>query len=119
ARAEALKGAKIDDLVGNYDWRLNLIRNESAKELLLRLVSLYMLRLHHWFRYVLPLPFEPKTGQTYHLFVCSNYEAGIRITRDFYTASTGNPRYSPDHKSAYSKFRSLHPENERSNATRS
>ena len=109
SNAESDTVAKMDDLFGNYDWRLNLIRNESAKELLTQLVSLYKLRLHNWFRYVLPLPFEPKTGQTYHLFVCSNYEAGIRITRDFYTASTGNPRYSPDNKSAYSKFRSLHP----------
>ena len=110
---------KMDDLFGSYDWRLHLIQNEPGNELLAQLVSLYKLRLHNWFRYVLPLPFAPKTGQTYHLFVCSNYEAGIRITRDFYTVSTGNPRYSPDNKIAYSKFRTLHPENERSSTTRS
>ena len=119
SNSESATVTKMDELFGNRDWRPHLLRTSTADELLVQLVSLYKSRLHNWFRYVLPLPFEPKIGQTYHLFVCSNYEAGIRITRDFYTASTGNPRYSPDNKIAYMKFRTLHPENERSSTTRS
>lgn len=101
---------KVDDLFGHINWRSELLKPKPDKERLQMLAELYKERLHKWFRYVLPFPFEPKTGQTYHLFMCSNYEVGVRITRDFYAKYTGNPRYSPDNRKAYSKFKALHPE---------
>jgi len=74
------------------------------------MVNLYKNELHKWFRYVLPLPFEPKLNQMYHLFMCSNYEVGVRVVRDFYAKYTKNPKYKPDNKRAYNKFKMLYPE---------
>jgi len=66
--------------------------------------------LLRWFRYVLPMPFNPKEDQTFHLILCSNYEAGVRATRDFYCSKTGNPKYSPNNPKAFGRFKKLHPE---------
>jgi hypothetical protein len=74
------------------------------------LITLYKYRLLKWFRYTLVLPFQPKKGQTYHIILCSNYEAGVRATRNFYCSKTSNARYSPDNRSAYEQFKNLHPE---------
>lgn len=99
---------RCDNLYGSEEWRQYLLNEESISEKIELMVERYRIKLHKWFRYVLPLPFEPKPGQIYHLFFCSNYEVGIRITRSFYASQTGNPKYSPDNKKAYSKFKELH-----------
>ena len=56
------------------------------------------------------MPFEPKPGQMYHIFQCSNYEAGVSITRQLYTKFTGNKDPETDNKKTYKKFLQLHPE---------
>ncbi|MGI0016873.1 MAG: three-Cys-motif partner protein TcmP, partial [Nitrososphaera sp.] len=86
---------KCDQLFGRAAWRAKLLNDRAPEERIRRLVELYRDRLHTWFRYVLPLPFDPKTGQTYHLFMCSNYEDGVEITKGFYADYTGNDQYSP------------------------
>jgi len=111
--------SKASKLFGNQDWRSLLLQSKSKEERMLIMVRLYRDRLHKWFRYVLPLPFEPKKNQTYHLFVCSNYEAGVNITRRFYTNYTNNPKYSPSNETAYSKFLRLHPEKKMKGNSRS
>ena len=101
---------EADRLFGNRKWRNSILNRKPIQEKERILVRFYRRRLHEWFRYVLPLPFTPKSEQQFHLIVCSNYEAGIRMTRNEYSMRTGNPRYSPDNKAAYSRFRQLHPE---------
>jgi hypothetical protein len=56
------------------------------------------------------MPFKPKPSQLFHLILCSNHEAGVRATRDFYSSKTENPKYSPDNGVAFTFFRKLHPE---------
>lgn len=97
-----------DMLFGHSEWRARLLNNRSPDQRIQRLVDLYKERLNKWFRYVVPFPFEPKPRQRYHLFMCSNYEVGVRITRGFYAENTGNPKYSPDNRAAYAKFIQLH-----------
>lgn len=100
----------VRNLLGGDGWETSILTSESTLGRMQELVSAYKRRLHKWFRYVLPLPFEPRPNQQYHLFMCSNYEAGVRVTRDFYAHYTGNARYSPNVNSAYSRFKNLHPE---------
>ena len=100
---------KVDDLFGNKGWRTELLNDNPRDSRMSQLVDAYRKRLHQWFRYVLPLPFNPKENQIYHLFMCSNYEAGVRITRDFYAKFTKNPPYSPDANEMYQKFKRAHP----------
>lgn len=102
--------SKMDDLFGHTKWRSDLLISKSNDERMETLIRLYRERLHKWFRYVLPLPFQPKSSQIYHLFMCSNYEVGVRITKDFYSRYTNNPKYSPDNDSAYLKFVKIHSE---------
>ena len=104
---------KCDQLFGHTTWRAKLLTDMPSEVRIRRLVGLYRDRLHTWFRYVLPLPFEPKTGQTYHLFMCSNYEDGVDITKGYYAEYTRNDQYSPDNDSAYKKFVQAHPGQER------
>jgi three-Cys-motif partner protein len=111
--------SEMDGLFGHMKWRSYLLNSKHVDEKMRTLVELYRERLHRWFRYVLPLPFTPKNLQIYHLFMCSNYEVGVRITRDFYTIYTDNPKYSPDNNSAYSKFLKIHPEMKRKGTARS
>ena len=101
---------RVDGLFGNKDWRAEILNDNPRDSRMNQLVDAYRRRLHQWFRYVLPLPFNPKGDQIYDLFMCSNYEAGIRITRDFYAKFTKNPTYSPDANEMYGKFKSAHPE---------
>jgi hypothetical protein len=86
-----------------------LVSNRSIKEKKKIFLRLYKNRLHRWFRYVLPLPFNPKDSQLFHIILCSNYEAGVRMTKDHYSVITGNPRYSPSNEAALDKFKKLHP----------
>ena len=60
--------------------------------------------------FVLPLPFNPKGNQVFHLILCSNFSTGVRRTRDFYSEKTGNPKYAPDNSMAFKKFKEAHPE---------
>jgi three-Cys-motif partner protein len=101
---------KMDDLFGNWTWRAQILTKEARESRMEKLVQAYRKRLHHRFRYVLPLPFNPKEEQIYHLFMCSNFEDGVRITRNYYSEYTGNPRYNPDANAMYDKFKILHPE---------
>jgi three-Cys-motif partner protein len=102
--------SQADDLFGNLNWRQEILTNDSIQNKEDKLIELYRERLHRWFRYVLPLPFNPKRNQFFHLILCSNYEAGVRATRDFYCHKTNNPKYSPDNAEALSRFKTFHPE---------
>jgi three-Cys-motif partner protein len=109
-RGEKRTVAEADRLFGNIRWRRHVLNNESIEKREAALVSFYKIRLHKWFRYVLPLPFNPKKNQIFHLILCSNFETGIRMTKDAYASKTGNPRYSPNNEEAYERFRGRHPE---------
>jgi hypothetical protein len=56
------------------------------------------------------MPFNPKENQLFHLILCSNFETGVRRTKDAYTTKTLNKPYKPDNAKAYSRFVKLHPE---------
>lgn len=101
---------EADALFGNTEWRAQILNKNPVYERENRLVEIYRKRLHKWFRYVLPMPFNPKKNQIFHLILCSNYEAGVKATRNFYCDETGNPRYSPNMNQAYNEFRKIHPE---------
>jgi three-Cys-motif partner protein len=101
---------EADSLFGNEDWRDEILNANPIYERETKFIELYKERLHKWFRYVLPLPFNPKGKQIYHLIMCSNYEVGIKANKDFYSKWTSNPKYSPDNTSTYNQFRILHPE---------
>lgn len=102
--------SEADSLFGNKEWRSHILNNNSIEDRERALVELYRDRLHRWFRYVLPLPFNPKEDQIFHLILCSNFETGVRATRNFYSLKTGNPRYSPNNAKAFERFRRSHPE---------
>ncbi len=99
---------KADSLFGDLQWRKSLISKAPVNEKIDTFVEEYSKRLHRWFRYVLPLPFEPKPGQFYHLFFTSNYEAGIRITKKFYTDFTGNTPQNAESTPTYKIFKRMH-----------
>jgi three-Cys-motif partner protein len=101
--------SKMDDLFGMKSWRESLLTGESIDVRIEKLAEVYKERLHRWFRYVVPMPFKPRRDQLYHLFMCSNYELGITLTKRFYAKYTGNDPYSPDNPAAYSRFKQLHP----------
>ena len=101
---------EADYLFGNGEWRSHILNNNNVKDREEALIELYKNRLRRWFRYVLPMPFNPKEDQVFHLILCSNFETGVRATRDFYSSRTGNPKYSPDNRDAFRRFRQLHPE---------
>lgn len=102
--------ALADDLFGAKLWRRYLLNNNPILERERILIRLYQYRLLKWFRYALPLPFQPKKGQNYHIILCSNYEAGIRATRDFYCSKTNNKKFSPNNNLAFTQFKNLHME---------
>jgi three-Cys-motif partner protein len=100
---------ETDLAMGGTSWRTAILNTGPVSDNESVVVELYKEQLHKWFRYVLALPFAPKQGQLYHLFFCSNFEIGIRVTRNFYSEFTKNPRFSPDNKTAYTKFKAEHP----------
>jgi three-Cys-motif partner protein len=101
---------EADGFFGSKGWRNHILNKEPIKVREKTFVRLYRRKLHKWFRYVLPLPFEPKPKQLFHIIFCSNFEVGVRMTRNAYSVKTGNPKYSPDNKNAFQRFRKLHPE---------
>jgi len=101
---------EADVLFGDTEWRGQILNNAPIYEREECLIALYKNKLHKWFRYVLPMPFNPKTNQIFHLILCSNFETGVRATRNFYCEETGNTKYSPNNRKAFSEFRRHHPE---------
>lgn len=99
-----------DAFFGNKQWRERILNDYQIHERENDFIELYREVLHKWFRYTLPLPFNPKPKQIYHLILSSNYEAGVRATRNFYAQIMDNPRYSPDMNQAYREFRKFHPD---------
>lgn len=101
---------EADELFGDKEWRYEILNNSDPSQRQQIFIKHYRMRLHKWFRYVLPLPFNPKVDQIFHLIICSNYETGIRATRDAYINMTGNTKYLPDNRTAYELFKKIHPE---------
>ena len=101
--------SKMDDLFGMKSWREKILADDTDNQRIESLVTAYRDRLHRWFRYVVPMPFKPREGQIYHLFMCSNYELGITLTKRFYSEYTGNAFYSPNNAAAYARFKEVHP----------
>jgi three-Cys-motif partner protein len=101
---------EADTLFGNNEWRNHVLNDKPNEEREKLLIDLYRDRLHKWFRYVLPLPFNPKGNQVFHIFLCSNFEDGVKRTKDHYSDLTGNPRYTPNNQRAYRRFSKLHPD---------
>jgi len=100
---------EADALFGDTRWRGRILNDAPVQQREKEFIELYKTRLHKWFRYVLPLPFNPKGDQLFHLILCSNFDTGVRTTRSFYSTKTGNPKYSPDNKAAFDRFRQFHP----------
>jgi three-Cys-motif partner protein len=107
---EKMTVSEADALFGNREWRPSILTQNAVLEKERLLIEVYRRLLHRWFRYVLPLPFNPKEDQIFHIILCSNYEAGVRATRNFYSAKTGNPKYAPDNNASFRRFQRLHPE---------
>lgn len=104
---------EADALFGNKFWRKHVLKSAAIEARQKSFVIMYRFRLHKWFRYVLPLPFAPKENQLFHLILCSNYELGVKVTKDFYDTMTGNPVYLPGREpseKAYAHFQKNHPE---------
>lgn len=101
---------EADALFRNTEWRDKLLNNGPIYERENSLVELYRKMLHKWFRYVLPMPFNPKESQIFHLILCSNYDVGVKATKNFYCDETSNPKYKPDNRKAFNKFKKRHPE---------
>lgn len=104
---------EADALFGTRFWRKYVLISNPVESKQKLFANLYRFRLHRWFRYVLPMPFRPKEKQLFHLILCSNYDAGVKVTKDFYDTMTGNPVYLPGltpSQQAYTRFMKNHPE---------
>lgn len=104
---------EADSLFGDQEWRKEVLCEKSIDIKENILLDLYKKRLSRWFRYILPMPFNPKENQLFHLILCSNYEAGVNRTKNAYASKTLNPLYKPDNNRAYRNFIHLHPETAR------
>lgn len=101
---------EADSLFGNKEWRGKVLIEKPVHEREYTFIEEYKQNLHKWFRYVLPMPFNPKGKQIFHLILCSNFEVGVRATKGFFCERTNNLDYKPDNKVAYEEFRKRHPE---------
>jgi three-Cys-motif partner protein len=101
---------EADALFGHEVWRSRILCEKQIHEKEIDFIDLYKTCLHKWFRYVLPMPFNPKGRQIFHLILCSNFEAGVHATKGFFCERTDNPEYKPDNNSAYRNFRNKHSE---------
>jgi len=104
---------EADTLFGDQEWRKQVLCEKPIETKAKILLQLYKNKLWRWFRYVLPMPFNPKENQLFHLILCSNYEAGVNRTKNAYASKTLNPPYKPDNNRAYSNFIFHHPETAR------
>jgi hypothetical protein len=112
AGQEATVG-EADSLFGDQKWRKYILNSQDTQSRQKWFIALYRANLLKWFRYVLAMPFAPKKGQLFHLVLCSNYEVGVKMTKDLYASKTGNPAYLPGrspYEKAYAMFRKAHPE---------
>ena len=101
---------ELDKLLGDTTWREYLLNSKSNDEKMKILVALYKKKLRRWFRYVLPLPFEPKKSQLYHIFFCSNFATGVELTKNFFIKLTNNSKVELQNEKAHKKFLDRHPE---------
>ena len=101
---------EADALFGHKVWRSKILCEKPIHEKEIDFIDLYKIYLHKWFRYVLPMPFNPKAKQVFHLILCSNFEVGVRATKGFFCERTNNPDYKPDNSIAYRNFRNKHSE---------
>jgi len=101
---------EADALFGTTEWRTRILNNNPIYERENDFIEFYKGNLHKWFRYILPMPFNPKARQIFHLILCSNFEAGVRATRGFFCEKAKNPDYKPDNRKAFAEFRSRHKE---------
>ena len=99
---------EADELFGDKNWRSKILHPDDILQRQNDFVTLYQAKLQKWFRYVLPLPFKPKKNQLYHLIICSNYEAGIRETKNHYSQRMSNKKVNQDNTLAYNNFKILH-----------
>ncbi|GAI94047.1 unnamed protein product, partial [marine sediment metagenome] len=67
SEAEKMTVSDADALFGNTEWRDQILNSHPIDERENCLIELYRNRLHKWFRYILPMPFNPKTKQIFHL----------------------------------------------------
>jgi hypothetical protein len=100
--------AEADELFGDTTWRSKILCSGDISTREKDFVNLYQAKLNKWFRYVLALPFTPKKNQLYHLIICSNYEAGIRKTKNHYSQRMSNKKVNQDNSVAYNYFKILH-----------
>jgi three-Cys-motif partner protein len=110
SKAEKKAVIEADTLFGTAEWRARILNNNPIYQREYDFIELYKINLHKWFRYVLPMPFNPKAKQIFHLILCSNYEVGVRATRGFFCEIARNPDYRPDNRKAYVEFRNKHKE---------
>ncbi|MHA2142632.1 MAG: three-Cys-motif partner protein TcmP [Candidatus Thorarchaeota archaeon] len=104
------KSAKFaDDTFGGREWLDVMSSGKSDQHLERGLVSLYKKKLRKWFRFVVPLPFIPKTNQIYHVFCCSNFDVGTNVLSKIYESRTQKVGLQADNKQTYSKFKRLYP----------
>lgn len=101
---------EADGLFGSMEWRARILNNQPIDKREYSFIELYKQCLNKWFRYVLPMPFNPKGKQIFHLILCSNYEAGVSATKRFFCGKTNNPVYKPDNRRAFAEFSKRHGE---------
>ncbi|MHA1863575.1 MAG: three-Cys-motif partner protein TcmP [Candidatus Thorarchaeota archaeon] len=102
--------ARIADATfGGRDWLEIMISGGNKEALEYGLVQLYKKKLSKWFRFIVPLPFVPKPGQTYHVFCCSNYDVGTDVISRIYESRTRQAGLQADNKQTYTQFKKNHP----------
>ncbi len=116
---------QADDVFGDRSWLTITSSGQNDGHIQNALLNAYVLKMMKWFRFVLPVPFQPRTEQMYHLLCCSNYEVGINAIKSNWahlvSMHKGNLIQSgvTDHaNSVYPDFKRLHPELIRSLPTR-
>ena len=57
-----------------------------------------------------PNAIQSEEKSNFSSILCSNFETGVRATRNFYCDITGNPDYTPDNKIAFTRFKERHPD---------
>lgn len=104
---------EVDTLFGDQDWRKDILSEKTVEIKEKNFLELYKQKLWRWFRYVLPMPFNPKSNQLFHVILCSNYEAGVNRTKNAFISKTLNPPFKPDINRAYITFRFYNPKTTR------
>ncbi len=81
------------------------------------LLDAYVQKMMKWFRFVMPVPFQPKTEQIYHLLCCSNYDVGINAIKSNWAHLVSMHKgmlvqsgVTTHANSIFPNFRELHPD---------